>query len=106
MNLSDSLLAFNGEGLDDLPVKGNLDRLIRDVQGAGDGRIVVDCNIHAEYTSNPRAVADFGGVREGARASVAGARLRDAPRARGVQAAPRRFAPVRYFESWACSTCP
>ena len=41
MNLSDSLLAFNGEGLDDLPVKGNLDRLIRDVQGAGDGRIVV-----------------------------------------------------------------
>ena len=59
MNLSDSLLAFNGEGLDDLPVKGNLDRLIRDVQGAGDGRIVVDCNIHAEYTSNPRAVADL-----------------------------------------------
>ena len=59
MNLSDSLLAFNGEGLDDLPVKGNLDRLIRDLQGAGDGRIVVDCNIHAEYTSNPRAVADL-----------------------------------------------
>lgn len=59
MNLSDSLLAFNGEGLDELPVKAQNSRLLQDLQGAGDGRIVVDCNIHAEYTSNPRAVADL-----------------------------------------------
>lgn len=59
MNLSDSLLAFNGEGLADLPVNAQNSRLLRDLQGAGNGRIVVDCNIHAEYTSNPRAVADL-----------------------------------------------
>ncbi len=59
MNLSDSLLAFNGEGLDDLPVKAQNERLIREFQGAADGRIIVDCNIHAEYTSNPHAVADM-----------------------------------------------
>lgn len=59
MNLSDSLLAFNGEGLDELPVDAQNRRLLHDLQGAGDGRIVVDCNIHAEYTSNPRAVADL-----------------------------------------------
>ena len=59
LNLSDSLLAFNGEGLAGLPVDGENRRLLRDLQGAGDGRIVVDCNIHAEYTSNPRAVADL-----------------------------------------------
>ncbi len=59
MNLSDSLLAFNGEGLDDLPVKAQDERLIHEFQGAADGRIIVDCNIHAEYTSNPHAVADM-----------------------------------------------
>lgn len=59
MNLSDSLLAFNGEGLADLPVNAQNSCLLRDLQGAGNGRIVVDCNIHAEYTSNPRAVADL-----------------------------------------------
>ena len=59
MNLSDSLLAFNGEGLGELPVDAQNRRLLKDLQGAGDGRIVVDCNIHAEYTSNPRAVADL-----------------------------------------------
>lgn len=59
MNLSDSLIAFGDVGLDDLPLKGRLERLIGDLQGAADGRIVVDCNIHAEYTSNPRAVADM-----------------------------------------------
>ena len=59
MNLSDSLLAFNGEGLADLPVDAENRRLIHDLQGAADGRIVVDCNIHAEYTTNPRAVADL-----------------------------------------------
>lgn len=59
MNLSDSLLAFSGEGLSELPVDAQNRRLLRDLHGAGDGRIVVDCNIHAEYTSNPRAVADL-----------------------------------------------
>lgn len=99
MNLSDSLLAFNGEGLDDLPVKGNLDRLIRDFQGAADGRIVVDCNIHAEYTSNPRAVSDLAayakehGLRIQLHASETRLEHEECKQRRGG------LTPVRYFES-------
>lgn len=59
MNLSDSLIAFGDVGLDDLPLRSQLIDLIANFQGAADGRIVVDCNIHAEYTSNPRAVSDM-----------------------------------------------
>ena len=99
MNLSDSLLAFNGEGLDDLPVKGNIDRLIRDFQGAADGRIVVDCNIHAEYTSNPRAVSDLAayakehGLRIQLHASETRLEHEECKQRRGG------LTPVRYFES-------
>ena len=58
-NLSDTLIAFGETRLADLPLMQHHDELIRDLQGAADGRIVVDCNIHAEYTSNPAAVADI-----------------------------------------------
>lgn len=57
-NLSDTLIAFGETRLKDLPLAENHKRLLRYFQGAEDGRIVVDCNIHAEYTSNPAAVAD------------------------------------------------
>ena len=56
MNLSDTLIAGNGESLFDLPLSTQNDRLLERWQGAGDGRIVVDCNVHAEYTSHPGAV--------------------------------------------------
>ncbi|WP_080798921.1 amidohydrolase family protein [Arabiibacter massiliensis] len=59
LNLSDTLIAFGEAGLGDLPVDAENRQLVHDLQGAGDGRIVVDCNIHAEYTTNPRAVADL-----------------------------------------------
>lgn len=59
MNLSDTLIAFGDVGLADLPLSAQNDRLLHEWQGAGDGRIVVDCNIHAEYTSNPRAVSEM-----------------------------------------------
>lgn len=58
-NISDTLIAMGGEGLDDLPLKARNERLLADWHQAGKGRIVVDCNIHAEYTTNPRAVADM-----------------------------------------------
>ena len=59
LNLSDTLIAFGDAGLGELPVDAENRRLVRDLHGAGDGRIVVDCNVHAEYTTNPRAVADL-----------------------------------------------
>lgn len=59
MNACDTLIAFGGEGLDDLPLRGQNDRLLKELQGAADGRILIDCNIHGEYTSNPRAVGDL-----------------------------------------------
>ena len=106
MNLSDSLLAFDGEGLDELPVKGNLDRLTRDLQGAADGRIVVDCNVHAEYTSNPRAVADLA-----AYAKERGLRVQvhvSETRLEHEECKERHggLTPVRYFESLGLFDCP
>ena len=54
MNLSDTLIAAAGESLFDLPLHTQNVRLLQEWQGAGEGRIVVDCNVHAEYTSHPR----------------------------------------------------
>lgn len=59
MNLSDTLIAFGDVGLADLPLDAQNKSLFSELHGQGDGRIVVDCNIHAEYTTNPRAVADL-----------------------------------------------
>ena len=57
MNLSDTLIAGAGENLFDLPLHTQNVRLLQEWQGAGEGRIVVDCNVHAEYTSHPAAVS-------------------------------------------------
>lgn len=99
LNLSDSLLAFNGEGLGDLPVDEENRRLVRELQGAGDGRIVVDCNVHAEYTTNPRAVADLAAFarEQGLRVQVHVSETRleheECKQRHGG------LTPVRYFES-------
>lgn len=59
MNLSDTLIACNNERLSDLPLDTNNRNLLKDLHKAEGERILVDCNIHAEYTSNPQAVADI-----------------------------------------------
>lgn len=99
MNLSDSLLAFNGEGLDELPVDAQNRRLLRDLRGAGDGRIVVDCNIHAEYTSNPRAVCDLAAFarEQGMRVQVHVSETRSEHEE--CQQRHGGLTPVRYFDS-------
>ncbi|WP_165248205.1 amidohydrolase family protein [Adlercreutzia sp. ZJ141] len=58
-NLCDDLLALNGERLDDLPLRATVDQLISEVHGRGGGRVLIDCGVHSEYTTNPGAVADM-----------------------------------------------
>ncbi|NHM13190.1 amidohydrolase family protein [Xiamenia xianingshaonis] len=57
-NLSDTLIAFGGEGLADLPLYEQNEMLLAKWHGAGQGRVLIDCNIHAEYTTNPGAIRD------------------------------------------------
>ncbi len=99
MNAADSLLAFGDERLADLPLKKTCDSLIQDLQGAADGRIVIDAGIHAEYTSNPQAVADMA-----AYAQQHGLRIQlhlSETRLEHEQCKERRdgLTPLRYFES-------
>lgn len=99
MNVSDTLIAFGDVGLDDLPLRAQDDRLIHDLHKAAEGRIVVDCNIHAEYTSNPRAVADMAayakerGLRIQLHASETKLEHEE------CQQRHNGLTPVRYFES-------
>lgn len=99
LNLSDTLIAFGDAGLGELPVDEENRRLVRDLQGAGDGRIVVDCNVHAEYTTNPRAVAELAAF-----AKERGLRVQvhvSETRLEHEECKQRHdgLTPVRYFES-------
>ena len=99
MNVSDTLIAFGDAGLADLPLQAQNERLLANLHGAADGRIVVDCNIHAEYTSNPRAVADMAAF-----ARERGLRLQvhvSETRLEHEECKQRHggLTPVRYFES-------
>lgn len=98
-NLCDSLLALGGERLDDLPLRASNDRLISEVHGRGGGRVLIDCGIHAEYTSNPGAVADMA-----AYAADHGLRMQlhcSETRLEHEECKQRHggMTPIRYFES-------
>lgn len=58
-NLSDTLIAFGDTRLADLPLQASNEMLLREWHKAGDGRILIDANIHAEYTTNPKAIEDI-----------------------------------------------
>lgn len=58
-SLCDDLITPEDVRLDDLPLRNTMDALVRDFHGAADGRLMIDCGIHAEYTTQPRAVADM-----------------------------------------------
>jgi 5-methylthioadenosine/S-adenosylhomocysteine deaminase len=58
-NLCHTVLDFEGtpyEEKDDAELNR---RLVRDYHGAGDGRLLIDMGLHAEYTSNPTTVRTF-----------------------------------------------
>lgn len=56
-NLSRSLTVSDGEDYRNSAAYAENTALLRDWQGAGDGRITVDLSIHAEYTSTPGLVS-------------------------------------------------
>ena len=61
-NLSEGLIGFDDTPYNELPTKENNEHLIAEYNGAGDGRLLVDVCIHAEYTTNPELVEAIGQV--------------------------------------------
>lgn len=59
-NLSRSLTAFGDAEYRDMPEYQENLSLLRDWQGAGEGRIKIDLSLHAEYTTTPRVVEAVG----------------------------------------------
>ena len=56
-NLGDSVICFDPDAsYADLPHASLNERLVREYHGAADGRLLVDYNLHAEYTSTERVV--------------------------------------------------
>ncbi len=57
MNSCEGLLAFEEKPYEEYPIFNLNEELIKEFHESANGRIKVDYNIHAEYTSNPTTVA-------------------------------------------------
>ena len=62
MNVCESVLYFEPKPFAEYPMCEKMERIVKQYHGAQDGRIRVDYNIHAEYTSNPITCTDIGKV--------------------------------------------
>ena len=62
MNVCESVLYFEPKPFTEYPMCEKMERVVKQYHGAQDGRIRVDYNIHAEYTSNPITCTDIGKV--------------------------------------------
>lgn len=56
INLGETMVAFEEKPYQDLPLAQTNARFLKDWHGAENGRLLVDFNIHAEYTTNETAV--------------------------------------------------
>lgn len=61
-NLCEGLIAFEPKPYAEYPICALNEELVRDLHGSADGRILIDYNIHAEYTSNPQVCADIAAI--------------------------------------------
>lgn len=59
MNLCESELFFEPKSYSEYAVCAKMERFVEQYHGASDGRIRVDYNIHAEYTSNEQTCRDI-----------------------------------------------
>lgn len=62
MNVCESELFFEPKPFSEYAICSKMERLVKDYHGALDGRIRVDYNIHAEYTSNQQTCVDLAAV--------------------------------------------
>lgn len=58
-NLCEGLLAFEPKPYAQYPICALNEELVSELHGKADGRILIDYNIHAEYTSNPQVCSDI-----------------------------------------------
>lgn len=58
-NLCEGLLAFEPKPYSEYPICQMNERFVREYNGSSDGRIVIDYNIHGEYTSNEQTCRDI-----------------------------------------------
>lgn len=58
-NLCEGLLAFEPKPYSEYPISAQNEEYVREFHGAYDGRILIDYNIHAEYTSNEQTCRDI-----------------------------------------------
>lgn len=58
-NLCEGLLAFEPKPYSEYPIAAQNERYVHDYNGAANGRLRMDYNIHAEYTSNEQVCRDI-----------------------------------------------
>lgn len=58
-NLCEGLLAFEPKPYADYPIYAQNEEYVRTLHGSANGRILIDYNIHAEYTSNQQVCEDI-----------------------------------------------
>lgn len=98
-NLSDTLIAPDEKPYEEYPLAKANRAAIAELQGADDGRILVDFNVHAEYTTNPLSVRTLAEA-----AKEAGVRVQvhvSETRSEHEECKERHggMTPVRYFDS-------
>ncbi len=98
-NLCEGLLAFEPKPYADYPICAKNEELVAKHHGAADGRILIDYNIHAEYTSNPQVCADIAAI-----AKEKGLRIHlhaSETKSEHEECKQRHdgLTPIRYFES-------
>lgn len=58
-NMCEGLVAFEDKPYAEYPIAAQMEALVRDWHGAGEGRICIDYNIHSEYLSCERVCRDI-----------------------------------------------
>ena len=61
-NMCEGLVAFEDKPYAEYPIAAQMEALVRDWHGAGEGRICIDYNIHSEYLSCERVCRDISDI--------------------------------------------
>lgn len=99
MNACEGLVAFEEKPYGEYPICQLNDELYRNYHGTEEGRLLLDYNIHAEYTSNPTVVA---GVAQAAKEKGLRIHLHASETKVETQECKQRhngMTPIQYFES-------